>query len=81
MEELMNVDESTMINGVGYDPRSETLEVAFNTGRRYRYQGVPLGLFKKLIDSDSKGKFMSSHIIDVYPCLLVPSDEEGWEPC
>lgn len=39
-----------------------TLEVEFNSGKRYRYYQVPESLFKAMRRSRSKGKFVNEHL-------------------
>ncbi len=53
--------ESSMIQAVGYDPKTRILEVVFNSGRTYGYEDVPPKVHKELI----------SAIIDVYPTYVV----------
>ena len=64
--ELVTVD-SSMIHAVGYDSDTEELEVIFNSGRIYRYTGVPREEYENLLASRSKGQYMRANIIDVYP--------------
>ncbi|MEW6214855.1 MAG: KTSC domain-containing protein [Nitrospirota bacterium] len=59
--------ESSMIQAVGYNPKTRILEVVFNSGRTYRYEDVPLEVYKELMAADSKGRYMRSEIIGVYP--------------
>lgn len=59
--------ESSMIQAVGYDPKTRILEVLFNSGRTYRYEGVPTEVYDELMAADSKGQYMRSGIIGVYP--------------
>jgi hypothetical protein len=59
--------ESSMIQAVGYDPKTRTLEVVFNSGRTYCYEDVPSKVYKELMAADSKGQYMRAAIIDVYP--------------
>jgi len=66
MAELIPV-ESSMIQAVGYDAKTRTLEVLFNSGRLYGYEGVPPEVYEELMASDSKGGYMRSEIIDMYP--------------
>ena len=66
MSKLLPV-ESTMIQAVGYDPKTRTLEVVFNSGRTYCYEGVPPKVYKELMAAESKGRYMQSEIIDMYP--------------
>lgn len=60
-----------MIKGVGYDAKSRTLEVLFDSGETYRYDGVPRRVYERLMAADSKGRFMHSEIIDMYPTRRV----------
>jgi hypothetical protein len=59
--------ESSMIQAVGYDPQTRVLEVLFNSGRTYCYEGVPPEVHQALMAADSKGQYMRAAIIDVYP--------------
>ena len=59
--------ESSMIHAVGYDSKTKILEVVFNSGCTYCYEGVPLKVYQELMAADSKGRYMRSEIIDVYP--------------
>ena len=46
---------SSMIQAVGYDPKTRILEVVFNSGRIYCYEDVPPNVYKELMAADSKG--------------------------
>ncbi|HSF75534.1 MAG TPA: KTSC domain-containing protein [Microcoleus sp.] len=59
--------ESSMIQAVGYDEKSSTLEVVFNSGKTYRYFEVPKTVYLELMESDSKGSYMLSDVIDCFP--------------
>jgi hypothetical protein len=59
--------ESSMIHAVGYDSKKRVLEVVFNSGRTYCYEGVPPKIYKELMAAESKGQYMRNEIIDVYP--------------
>jgi hypothetical protein len=59
--------ESSMIQAVGYDPKTHILEVVFNSGQTYCYEGVPPKVYTELMAADSKGQYMRSEIIGVYP--------------
>jgi hypothetical protein len=56
-----------MMQAVGYDPKTRILEVVFNSGRTYCYEGVPSKVYKELMAADSKGHYIRAAIIDVYP--------------
>ncbi len=66
MKQLITV-ESSMIHAVGYDSKTQVLEVVFNSGRTYCYEGVPRKVYKELLAAESKGRYMRDAIIDVYP--------------
>jgi hypothetical protein len=59
--------ESSMIQAAGYDEKSYTLEVVFNSGKTYRYFEVPQTVYLELMESDSKGSYMLSDVIDCFP--------------
>lgn len=68
--ELVTV-ESSMIQAVGYDATSQELEVLFNSGKTYRYTGVPQTVYTELLAADSKGQYMRACVIGVYPDYQV----------
>lgn len=47
------------------------LEVVFNSGKTWRYIGVPQTVYEELLAAESKGRFMHAHIIGVYPDYLL----------
>lgn len=69
--------ESSMIQAVGYNRKERLLEVVFDSGRTYCYEDVPPAVYKALIAADSKGRYMLSEIIDVYPCYPVSGRFRG----
>jgi len=58
--------ESSNIESIGYDEESKTLIVEFKSGSTYSYIGVPSIVFKKMLESDSKGKFLNNNIKPVF---------------
>jgi hypothetical protein len=62
---------SSNVCSIGYDIDSQTLEVEFNNGAVYQYSGVPEYEYTGLMDSDSKGGRMHSHIKNQYPCTKL----------
>ena len=60
-----------MIQAVGYDAKTRTLEVVFNSGQTYYYEDVPPKIYKGLLAADSKGRYMRAEIIGVYPDYQV----------
>ena len=63
--------ESSNIAAVGYDARTETLEVEFHNGFRYQYYGVGQGLFDQMMQAPSKGRFLNQYIKNQYPYSRV----------
>jgi hypothetical protein len=62
---------SSNVCSIGYDIDSQILEVEFNNGAVYQYSGVPEYEYIGLMDSDSKGARMHSHIKNQYPCTKL----------
>jgi len=60
--ELIYVDSSA-INNARYDHKSERLIVGFTSGAKYQYKNVPLFYWRGLQSSDSKGKFITKHVV------------------
>lgn len=63
--------DSSMISAVGYDPKTRTMEVLFNSGKTYGYTDVSPEEFDGLMAADSKGSYMRAYIIGVYPDYLI----------
>ena len=59
--------DSSMISAFGYDEAEGILEIAFHRTGVYRYFDVPLHIFEGLRDVSSKGSYIRTHIIDMYP--------------
>jgi len=59
--------ESSMISAFKYDEATGTLEVAFKRSGVYRYHDVPAHVVEGLREAPSKGSYMRSMIIDMYP--------------
>ena len=71
---------STVIRRFDYDPRAETLDVEFVSGRRYRYVGVPEATATAFREAFSKGRFFNARIRDAYPCreLAPEGGDDPW---
>jgi hypothetical protein len=54
--------ESSSVSAVGYDPATFELEVEFRNGRSYRYQRVPVAVYRLLLQAPSIGKFVNEQI-------------------
>jgi hypothetical protein len=66
---------SSMIAAAGYDSKNRTLVVLYNNGKAYEYFNVPPEEFQGLMKADSKGKYMNTRILDIYPYALF----QGWK--
>ena len=67
---LQNV-ESSMLLAVGYDEAAREMRVIFKNGDTYRYLNVPKSIYKELLEAESKGSYMRTHVIDVFPSRRV----------
>ena len=54
--------DSSSIASIGYDPRTETLEIEFVNGGVYHYLDVPVEELERLVTSDSLGRYLNKHI-------------------
>lgn len=68
---------STSLRSAGYDEVSSELEIEFQSGRVYRFSGVPAGLYAWLVRSRDKGGLFNRLIRDRYP----HTDVSGPRPC
>lgn len=55
---------SSVIRNFRYEPADQALEIAFVSGLRYRYLGVPRTVYEQMRASFSKGSFFNRHIRD-----------------
>jgi hypothetical protein len=72
--------ESSNIEAIGYHRQTQTLRIIFQGGRAYDYPMVLEQEYKKLMESESKGKFFNSRIKPMY-AHRTPRPEELKEPC
>ena len=59
--------DSSMLVAVGYDDDTSEMRVIYTTGDTYRYLNVPKSVYKELMKAESKGAYMKTHVIDVFP--------------
>jgi hypothetical protein len=59
------------MRSVGYDQKSQVLEVEFQSGVIYRYLDIPPALYKALWEAESKGRYFNSEIRDIYEFVRV----------
>ena len=58
---------SSKIRSVGYDPKSQQLEVEFNDGKLLVYSGVSLEVHRSFMAAPSPVAFFEDKIADDYP--------------
>lgn len=58
--------KSSMLHRVRYDRKNKFLDVVFRTGEKYRYKDVPPDEYNGLMNANSLGRYMQTHIIDQY---------------
>ena len=58
--------QSSNIRSVGYDTKSQLLEVEFNGGEIYEYYLVPSDTYEGLMEADSKGRYHHRQIRDKF---------------
>ena len=63
--------DSSMLVAVGYEEKTRELRVIFKNGDTYRYLNVPTSTYAELLKAESKGSYMKTHVIDVYPARRI----------
>lgn len=58
---------SSKIRAVGYDPRSQVLEVEFSDGRVIAYSGVSPEVHRRFMAAPSPVAFFEDRIAEEYP--------------
>jgi hypothetical protein len=59
--------DSSMLVAVGYAEETHEMRVIFRTGETYRYLNVPKSVYIELMKAESKGAYLKTHVIDVFP--------------
>lgn len=54
---------SSNLEKVGYDEETKRLDVVFNTGKRYSYEGVPKYIYTGIFEADSPGKYFRDMVV------------------
>lgn len=65
--------QSTLLDAVGYDAESQTLELAFDSGSVRRLLKVPAAVYKALLAAPSKGKFYHRELRGKYVAVKPPT--------
>lgn len=56
---------SSQIKSVGYNWKTNLLEIEFHSGGIYQYAGVPLNKWRGLMRAESAGKYFNA---EIKPC-------------
>lgn len=67
--------ESSDVVSIGYDDKSNMLEVEFNGGRIYRYHDVEPDVHKHFMHADSYGQYFNSFINNRYKYERIKEDQ------
>jgi len=59
------------VRSVRYDHGARELDIAFTSGKIYRYQNVPLKVYVDLLDSGSKDEFFNANVKGEFPLSEV----------
>jgi len=62
---------SSNIRSIGYDAESMTLEIEFNSGAVYQYQGVPQTEYDAFMNAGSKGTYFNANIKNQFPYVKL----------
>jgi lysyl-tRNA synthetase class 2 len=68
---------STVIRSFTYHPAQSQLEITFQSGKRYVYDGVPLEVYEAMKNAFSKGEFFNEHIRDRFAFTRESSAAPG----
>ena len=61
---------SAVIRSFEYHPTRRQLEITFQSGKHYVYDGVPPELYDAMKNAFSKGEFFNEHIRDRFAFTL-----------
>lgn len=62
---------------VAFDEQRTELHVVFRDAAIYQYFGVPLEIYRELLQADSKGSYFNRHIRTTFPGAIRPEDAPG----
>lgn len=71
---------SSNLKSVGYDPETRILEIEFQRGQVYHYQGVPQEVYDGLMAAESPGRYFASEIRPTYDSGVINLDQPVEEP-
>lgn len=59
---IVDIEDSSQIKRVLYDPETRQMSVVFTRGENYVYEKVPPSVFGELISNESVGGFFSQYV-------------------
>jgi KTSC domain len=62
---------ANVLAGVGYDEKTQTLEVEFRNGGVYQYNRIPAEEYAHLREAESIGRYLNTRIRPFYSCRKV----------
>ena len=62
---------SSNLVSVGYDEKTQVLEVEFKPSSLYQYTGVPKRVYDEMTRAESPGKFFHAHVRGQYATKKV----------
>ena len=62
---------STMFTSVGYDEKSQTLELEFSSGKIYQHSNVPIRVYTEFMNAPSLGKYYNQWIKGKYASFII----------
>lgn len=57
---------SSNLESVGYDQKSQTMQIKFRNGGLYEYDGVPMHVYLGLVGASSPGNHFHHHVRPKY---------------
>ncbi len=62
---------SSNIHSIGYEAKSQILEIEFHSGGIYQYAKVPEAVYRDLMQAGSKGSYFHRNIREQYPTTRI----------
>jgi hypothetical protein len=72
-EEVKSSNIKRVRHNHGSSKEFKVMDIEFNSGQVYRYQAVPIELYKELLKAESIGKFLNENIKGTYDYSLFTS--------
>lgn len=57
---------SSNLKRCSYDIESGELQIQFQSGKTYTYEGVPASVYNGLLEASSPGQYFNANIKDIY---------------